>query len=146
MKVILLCDVKSQGKKDQVINVSDGYAKNFLFKNKYAVEANNSNMKLLEAKQKKNERIENELVQNMEEIKKKMMNELLTFNVKTGASGKVFGSVTNKQIAEELVKKGYDVKKENIEIKDSLNELKEYAVKVSLHKKVIAEVKVILQS
>ena len=144
MKVIFLKDVKGQGKKDEIKEVKDGYAKNFLIKNKYAVAyTETSNKRLneeIETRKKKNE----EDIKNANEIKKKLSKEKIVFNVKTGKEDRVFGSISTKQIKDELDKLGYDIDKKKIMIDIPISSLGHHIVKVELHKEVIANLEVIL--
>ena len=144
MKVIFLKDVKGQGKKDEIKEVKDGYAKNFLIKNKYAVAyTETSNKRLneeIETRKKKNE----EDIKNANEIKKKLSKEKIVFNVKTGKEDRVFGSISTKQIKDELDKLGYDIDKKKIMIDLPISSLGHHIVKVELHKEVIANLEVIL--
>lgn len=144
MKVIFLKDVKGQGKKDEIKEVKDGYAKNFLIKNKYAVAyTETSNKRLneeIETRKKKNE----EDIKNANEIKKKLSKEKIVFNVKTGKEDRVFGSISTKQIKDELDKLGYDIDKKKIIIDIPISSLGHHIVKVELHKEVIANLEVIL--
>ena len=144
MKVILLVDVKNQGKKDDVIEVSNGYAKNYLFKNKLAVAyTKGSSNKLNEEITKRNVEEENLIIE-CNKIKEKLESIKMVFVVKTGVNDKVFGSVSSKHISEELKTMGYNIDKKNISIKDSLDELGEYLIDIVLHKKVKCKLKVIL--
>ena len=111
MKVILKADIKGVGKKDEVINASDGYVRNFLFPKNLAVEANAENMAKLKSK---NESIAYKKNQEKEEAKKiadKMGKILLKIKVKSGENGKIFGGVSSKEIAENLEKQ-YSIKKQ----------------------------------
>lgn len=116
MKVILLKDVKSQGKKGDTINVSDGYANNFLFKNNLAVPASagniaiNTKQKEAEAKVKAQQKAEANVIAN------KLSNITIYMTLEVGSNGKAFGSITNKEIAEELLKLGFNIDKKKIEI------------------------------
>ena len=109
MKVILLEDVKSVGKKGQVVNASEGYAKNFLFPKKLAVEANNVNMNELNLKNKAEERRKAQELEDAKALAEKLEKIVVKIPVKTGEGGKLFGSVTAKEIAAEL-QKAYGVK------------------------------------
>ena len=104
MKVILLDNIKGVGKKDEIINASDGYARNFLFPKKLAVEANNENMSKLKAKKQSEQYKKDVNKENAEKIAKKLDNITLTIKVKAGENGKIFGGVTSKEISEELKK------------------------------------------
>ena len=142
MKVILLQDVKKQGKKDQVINVSDGYANNFLIKQGLAVPYNDSNKNKLERDLKKRADDEEALIKECEALKKKLENLTIKFGARTGKDGKMFGSISTKQISDELKQKGYEIDKKKIECDHPIDTLGVHEVKVNLHKKVIAKVKV----
>ena len=104
MKVILLDNIKGVGKKDEIINASDGYARNFLFPKKLAVEANNENMSKLKAKKQSEQYKKDVNKENAEKIAKKLDDITLTIKVKAGENGKIFGGVTSKEISEELKK------------------------------------------
>ena len=107
MKVILLKDVKKQGKKDDVINVSDGYAQNFLIKNGLAIKYTDGSSERLKKEIDTRNKNEEEKIKECEEIKKKIENITFTFKVKTGKEGKMFGCISTKQIAEEINKNKY---------------------------------------
>ena len=142
MKVILLKDVKKQGKKDDVIEVSDGYAQNFLIKNGLAIKFTEGSKKRLENQLETREQEEQTFIKECQKIKDKLEKLELKFKVKTGKEGKVFGSISSKQIAEELAKNDLKVDKKKIEIKNSIDSLGTHVVKINLHKKVVAELKV----
>lgn len=142
MKVILLTDVKKQGKKDQIIDVSDGYANNFLIAKGFAVPYNTQNKNKLERDLKKREDDEEALIRDCEEIKKKLANVTLNFKAKTGKDGRMFGSISSKQIADELKKLGYDIDKKKIMSDHAIDSLGTHVVAVNLHKKVVAKVNV----
>ncbi len=144
MKVILLQDVKKQGKKDQIINVSDGYARNFLIKNGLAIPANTSNTKTLNKELDKRAADEAALIEEMKQVAEKLKTVEVTVKVKTGEQDKVFGNVSSKQICEELKKLGIDIDKKKICLDYSLDTLGTHIVKVELHKKVTGEIKVTL--
>ena len=141
MKIILLSDVKKQGKKGEIIEVKEGYG-NFLIKNKQAVLATTTGVNRLN-EEKKNKALEEEkLIKECENIKTKLEKITLTFKVKTGAADKVFGSVSAKQIEEELQKQKYNINKKQIKINNSLSSLGYHNVDIELHKKVTATLKV----
>jgi large subunit ribosomal protein L9 len=142
MKVILKADIKGVGKKDQIINASDGYARNFLFPKNLAVEANAENMAKLKSK---NESIAYKKNQEKEEAKKiadKMGKILLKIKVKSGENGKIFGGVSSKEIAENLEKQ-YSIKidKKKIELKETIKTLGSTTVNVKLYEGVLGKLK-----
>ena len=142
MKVILLKDVKKQGKKDQVIEVSDGFAQNYLIKNGLAVKYTAGSKSILESELKERKLNEETLIKECEDKKIKIEKLELAFKVKTGSSGKVFGSISSKQIAEELLKKGINVDKKLIKIDNPIDTLGVHLININLHKKVTATIKV----
>ena len=143
MKVILLKDVKGTGKKGEVKEVSDGYARNFLIKKGVAVEASQANMKELDEKEKSKERkalIEYEeavlLGKQMEEIN-------IQIEVKAGEGGRLFGSITSKEIAEQLKKqKSLDIDKRKILMDEPIRTLGSTFVEIKLHQKVTTKIRV----
>lgn len=139
MKVILLKDVKKQGKKDQIINVSDGYAQNFLIKNGLAVKYTDGSKKVLDKQIDIRNAKENALIKECEEIKTKIEKITLEFSVKTGKNGKVFGTISSKQIAEKLAQKDIIVDKKTINISSPIDTLGMHIVEINLHKKVTAK-------
>lgn len=136
MKVILLKDVKSQGKKDDVINVSDGYANNYLIKNKLAVAYTYTSKKILDKQIQIRNDEEAKMVANLTEIKNKLNDKVIEFKVKTGKDDRVFGTVSSKQISDKINELGYDIDKKCILIDTPLSSLGTYKVKIKLHKKV----------
>lgn len=145
MKVILLQDVKKQGKKDDIINVSDGYAKNFLIKNGLAVQATETSTKRLAKELDIKRQQEEETIAKMKEIKEQLKSKEITIKVKTGEKDKVFGTVSSKQICDELKKLGYNIDKKKIILEHPIDCLGTHIVKLQLHKKVEGEIKVILK-
>lgn len=142
MKVIFLKDVKGQGKKDEVKEVSDGYAKNFLIKNKYAVPANQNTLRKLNNSLEERRLEENLLIGECEQLKKQLEKEKITFKVKTGKQDMMFGQISIKQIKEELGKLGYKIDKTQILLENPITSLGYHNVKIELHKKVIANLKI----
>ncbi|NDO46947.1 50S ribosomal protein L9 [Clostridium sp. MD294] len=141
MKVILLEDVKSVGKKGELVNASDGYAKNFLFPKKLAVEATKSNLNDFELKQKSEAKRKKEELEQAQNMAKELENKTVTVKVKTGENGKLFGSVTNKEVAEEIVKQtGMQIDKKKVSIGDPIKMVGERTAVIKLHPKVSAEI------
>ena len=142
MQVILLKDVKGQGKKDEIIDVKPGYGMNYLVKNGYAVLATKMGVQRLEKEISNRKEQEKELIASCEKIKEKLTKETLVFKVKTSKDGRVFGSVSTKQISDELKKKNYDIDKKKINLSVPLSSLGFYDVEIQLHKSVVAIIKV----
>ena len=144
MRVILLEDVKKQGKKDDIINVKDGYGM-YLINNKKAVLETKGSSKVLKKQTDEALEKENLIIKECEEIKDKLSKMTLKFKVKTGKDGKVFGQISTKQISSELLKKGIDIDKKKIKIDVPINKIGATNVKIMLHKKVEATLKIELQ-
>ena len=134
MKVILLDNIKGVGKKDEIINASDGYARNYLFPKKLAVEATKENLNKIKKQNEKNE---------AEEIAKQLKEITLTIKVKAGESGKIFGGVTSKEISENL-KNQYkiEVDKKKIEVKETIKNLGRFNINIKLYEGVNAKLNV----
>ncbi|UOQ83779.1 50S ribosomal protein L9 [Gracilibacillus salinarum] len=143
MKVILTEDVKGKGKKGEVKNVSDGYARNYLLKNNLAVEANQGNMKALDAQKKKEKQLEQEEVDEAKQLKEKLASIEVKLTAKSGDGGRLFGSITSKQIAEQL-KKDYSIKmdKRKIELDQPIRALGYTNVPVKIHPEVTGTIRV----
>ncbi len=143
MKVILKADIKGVGKKDEIINASDGYARNFLFPKNLAVEANNENMAKLKARQNS---IKFQKDQEKEEALKladKLSKILLKIKVKAGENGKIFGGVSAKEIAQELEKQ-YQIKvdKKKIDLKETVKTLGIQTIEIKLFESVMGKLKI----
>lgn len=146
MKIILLEDVKNVGKKGEIVEVADGYGRNFLVRNKLAVEATAQSKLILEKQKQQKIEQEKEDIKNAEALKLKLAEITLVFPVKTGDNGKVFGSVSSKQVAEELIKKHkITIDKRKILDEGPFNTLGFYNIKIELHKQVIATIKIQLK-
>lgn len=143
MKVIFLKDVKGKGKKGEVKNVADGYAHNFLLKKGLAVEATNANMGQLEGQKKKEEQLAQEELEEAKQLKATLEEITVEMKAKSGEGGRLFGSITSKQIADGL-KKAHDIKidKRKIEMNDAIRALGYTNVPVKLHTDVSATLKV----
>ncbi len=143
MKIILTQDIKGTGKKDQIIDTSDGYARNFLFPKNLAVEANAENMAKLKSKQQANAYKKDQEKEEAKKLAEKMGKIMLTLPVKVGENGKVFGGISSKEIAETLQKTHkITVDKKKIDMKDTIKELGTKIVRIKLYEGVIAELKV----
>lgn len=144
MKIIFIQDVKKQGKKGEVKEVKDGYA-NYLISNKLAIVANNVNLNRLD-RSNESKKAEDNLNRELAKKEKSKIEKItLTFNVKTGAGDKVFGSVSVKQIVSELKNKGFEIDKKGIKLNNQINTLGFHNVEIELYKDVIAILKVELK-
>ena len=145
MKVILLDNIKGVGKKDEIINANDGYARNFLFPKKLAVEANAENLGKLKNKQDSFQHKRNVEKEKAEEIAKKLKEITLTIKVKAGDNGRIFGGVTSKEISENL-KQQYkiDVDKKKIVLNETIKNLGTVNVQIKLFEGVTGELKVMV--
>jgi large subunit ribosomal protein L9 len=139
MKVIFLKDVKGKGKKGEVKNVADGYAHNFLIKQGLAKEANSANISTLDAQKKKEEKAAAEELAEAKKLKEALDKITIELLAKAGEGGRLFGSITTKQIAEELQKKhGIKIDKRKMELADAIRSLGHTKVPVKLYHEVVA--------
>ena len=143
MKVILTQDIKGVGKKDEIINANDGYARNFLLPRKLAVEANAQNMSLLQGRKdsasfKKEQEKENAL-----KLQETLTKTMLRIKVKAGDNGKIFGSITSKEIATEL-KNQYNIEidKKKILLKEPIKEIGVFNIEIKLYEGIIGKLKI----
>ncbi len=145
MKVILLEDVKGTGKKGQIVNASDGYANNFLLPKKLAVAATNDNLNSIKLQKKAEEKRKAEELAAAKELAEKLGKKDIKISVKTGDNGKLFGSVTNKEIAAAIEQQtGLVIDKKKIVLNDQIKMVGTRHVNIKLHPEVTAEVKVII--
>ncbi len=142
MEVIFIKDLKNQGKKGQIKNVKDGYAENYLIKNGYAVKKTKESLAKLNHELARKEKEEEENKKNAKALKEQLSKVTLEFKVKTGEGDKVFGSISVKQIKDELEKQGYKIEKSQIEIQNTIQSLGFHNVILHLHPEVPAEIKV----
>lgn len=143
MKVILQQDVKALGKKGDIVEVNDGYARNFLLKTKKGVEANSKNMNDLKLHKANQDKIAQEQLEAAQELGKKLGDSKVTVSIKTGEGGRAFGSVSSKEIAAAVQEQlGLEVDKKKIQLKDQIKSLGTFTVPVKLHAKVTAELTV----
>ena len=145
MKVIFLKDLKGQGKKDEIKEVKDGYAENFLIAKGYAVKLTEQSLSKFKRDKAKEKDLDDKNRETALKMKEKMDKEELSFKVKTGEADKVFGSVSPKQIKDELEKKGYKIDKKDVLLDHSLSTLGYHDVKIILYKEVEANIKVKLE-
>lgn len=142
MQVIFVKDLRKQGKKGEIKTVADGYAKNFLIKNGYAIPVNERNMNNLQHEKAKEEKLDQENKKDAIKLKNKIEKEKVEFKVKTGKDDKVFGSISPKQIKEELDKRGYKIDKKQIEKENSITSLGYHDVKINLYGDIYATIKI----
>ena len=147
MKVILLQDVKGVGKKDQVIEAADGYVRNFLFPKKLAVEANKANMDSLDKKKKGAEAQRVKELEEAKVMKAVLEDKVLKISQKTGEGGRLFGSVTNKEVAQVLKEQeNIDIDRKKITIPETIKKTGEYIAEIRLHTDVTASLKLEITS
>jgi len=139
MKVIFLKDVKNVAKAGEIKEVKEGYARNFLFKNGLAIEATEANLNNLKRKKEQEAIAEKNKIEEAKNLSKKLSNITLTLKRKTGEKGRLFGAITNTEIAEELEKMGLNIDKKLIELKNPIKEIGEYKIKVNLYKEIKGE-------
>lgn len=142
MKVIFLKDVKGQGKKNEIKEVSDGYGQNFLVKKGYAVVATPSNINKLNKEIAEHKLEENLLIREMKDLKEELESKTFNFKVQTGKQDMMFGSISIKQIKKELNNQGYNIDKTKIIIDHPITSLGTHNIKIELHKEVIATIKI----
>ena len=143
MKVILLKDVKNVGKKDEVKEVNDGYASNFLFRNKMAIPYTKGSKRVLEQQMEEKASNEAQLEKEAEELRERLKGMTFEFKLKVGKNGNVFGTISNKQVVQALADQGIHIDKRRIRKEDPINSLGTTIVKADLYKnKVIGEIKV----
>jgi len=142
MEVIFIKDLKNQGKKGQIKNVKDGYAQNFLIKNGYAVAKTKENLSKLEHENAKKAEEDKNNKQVAEELKQKLEKVVLEFKVKTGEGDKVFGSISQKQIKDELQARGFKIEKNQIDNSKQISSLGFHNVDITLYAGITATIKV----
>lgn len=143
MKVILLQDVKSLGKKDQIVDVSDGYARNMLLPKKLGIEATSKNMNDLKLKKAHEDKVAAEVLAEAQALGAQIEKESVTLSIKMGENGRTFGSISSKEIAEAIKSQlGHDIDKKKIVMKDAIKAPGTRTVGIKLHAKVNAELTV----
>jgi len=147
MKVILTQDVKNQGVKGQVLEVSDGYARNYLLPKGLAEEASKTKLKEIEEKNLRDAKKKDKEKEDAEKIKAKLQDQTLEIKVKTGGNDKLFGAVTSKEIADGIQGKfGIKIDKKKIEMAETFKHLGEYTIKIKIYPSVQAELNVVIKS
>ncbi len=145
MKVIFIKDLKKQGRVNDIKEVSDGYATNYLIKNGYAIKYTKGSNERLQNELDIKAREEEKEIERANKIKEKLDGVCLTFKVKCSNDGKVFGSISSKQISDKLNELGYSIDKRDIKLNETLNTLGMYNVEVVIYKKVKGNIKVELK-
>ena len=145
MKVILLEDVKALGKKGEIVNVNDGYARNFILPKKLGLEATGKNLNDLKLQKANQEKVAQELLDEAKALGQKIEAGQIKLSIKMGEGGRAFGSVSSKEIAIAVKEQmGYDIDKKKVQLKDAIKTLGTHNVPVKLHPTVTAELKVIV--
>ena len=142
MKVILISDVESFGKRGEIREVKDGFARNYLFPKKFAVEATPQNIKAWEQQKQSIMKVEEKLKAEAQSLADKLREVSCIIRVKTGEEGKLFGSVTSQNISDALNKLGFEISRKDIELDTPIRTLGVYEVPVKLHSNVTVNVKV----
>ncbi|MCI8927750.1 MAG: 50S ribosomal protein L9 [Lachnospiraceae bacterium] len=143
MKVILLEDVKSLGKKGDVVNINDGYARNFVLPKKLGVEANNKNLNDLKLQKAKEEKIARQQLEAAQAFAKEMEEDAVVLSIKAGEGGRTFGSVSSKEIAQAYKEqKGKEIDKKKIVLPEPIRSFGVFEVGVKLHPKVTGTLRV----
>ena len=145
MKIILLEDVKSLGKKGELVNVNDGYARNFILPKKLGVEANAKNLNDLKLEKARQAKQEAEELAAAKELAAKIEEQAVKVTIKTGEGGRVFGAVSSKEISAAAKEQlGLDIDKKKMKLEESIKTLGTYEVPVKLHREVTAKLKVVV--
>ena len=146
MKVILIEDVKSLGKKGQMVNVSDGYARNMLFPKKLGVEATPKNINDLKLQKAHEDKVAKENLEAAKQFKTELETKQVMVSIKVGENGRTFGSVSTKEISEAAkAQLGYDIDKRKMQLANPIRELGTTLVPVKLHPQVTADLKVVVK-
>ena len=146
MKVILIEDVKSLGKKGQMVNVSDGYARNMLFPKKLGVEATPKNINDLKLQKAHEDKVAKENLEAAKQFKTELETKQVMVSIKVGENGRTFGSVSTKEISEAAkAQLGYDIDKKKMQLANPIRELGTTLVPVKLHPQVPADLKVVVK-
>ena len=145
MKVILLQDVKSLGEKGEIVDVNDGYARNFILKKKLGLEATGKNLNDLKLKKQHDDKVAQENLEEAQELGKALEGGKIQLSIKMGEGGRSFGSVSSKEIAEAVQEQlGHAVDKKKVQLKEAIKAPGTYEVPVKLHPQVTAALKVVV--
>lgn len=147
MQIILLEDVKALGKKGEIVNVSDGYARNFILPKKVGLEATPKNINDLKLQKAAQQKKEQEILEQAKELKERIEQKGVLLKIKAGEGGRTFGSVSTKEIAQAVTSQlGLEIDKKKLVLNDPIKNMGSYTVPVKLHPKVTAELKVKVDS
>lgn len=145
MKVILLQDVKTLGKKGEIVDVNDGYARNFILKKKLGLEATGKNLNDLKLKKQHDDKVAQENLEEAQELGKALEGRKIQLSIKMGEGGRSFGSVSSKEIAEAVqAQLGHAIDKKKVQLKEAIKAPGTYEVPVKLHPQVTAALKVVV--
>lgn len=143
MEVILLEDVKSLGKKGELVTVNDGYARNFILKKKLGVEATAANLNNLKLKKQNDEKVKQQILEEAQGFAKELEEKQVVVKLKSGEGGRTFGSVSTKEIAQAAKQQlGYELDKKKMQLKEPIRNLGNYQIPIKLHPKVTGELTV----
>ena len=146
MKIILLEDVKALGKKGEIVEVSNGYAANFILPKKLGVEATNKNLNDLKLQNANKDKVAKELLESAEQLKEEIAKMEVVVNMKAGEGGKTFGAISSKEIAKAAMDQlKLDIDKKKIQVKEPIRTIGVHEITVKLHPKVVATLKVKVQ-
>lgn len=146
MKVILLDDVKSLGKKGEIVNVNDGYARNFIFKKNLGIEATPKALNDLKLQKQNEEKVAAENLEKAKELATELSDKSVTLSIKAGSDGRAFGSVSTKEISTAAKEQlGYNLDKKKMHLAEPIKNIGTFMVPIKLHPKVTAELKVIVK-
>ena len=146
MQVILLEDVKSLGKKGEVVDINEGYARNFIIKKKLGVEANAKNRNELKLQKQHEEKVAQEKLDAAKAFAEELKEKSVTVSIKTGSGGRSFGSVSTKEIAAAAkAQLGYELDKKKMELDVAIKSPGTFTLKIKLHPKVTGELKVVVK-
>lgn len=143
MKVILIQDVKSLGKKGDIVDINDGYARNYVLPKKLGLEANNKNLNDLKLQKQNEVKVAKEKLEEAKAFAEELKDKSVTLHIKCGEGGRLFGSISTKEIAKAITDQlGYDIDKKKMMLDEQIKTLGTHIIKIKLHKDVIGELAV----